>query len=144
MSTTNPFVLPVSETVVNVTSFPLTNMETCLKEAEHPETTPDRLDQLYRIYQFYRSPLTQAPYYQNYQKELLRRVAHNPNTPSPVLIALLKHFSIEVLTNPVLPLLCLENPAFFSTIPQEILLHLATCRTLPYLKPFLGEKETVY
>jgi hypothetical protein len=41
-----------------------------------------------------------------------KAIAQNPNTPTDILMKLFWHFPIEVLNNPVLDLLLLENPDF--------------------------------
>lgn len=51
--------------------------------------------------------------------EVRRAVAANPNTPTPVLLRLAVHFPEEVLRNPVLDLLLLENPNLLAEMRPE-------------------------
>lgn len=51
--------------------------------------------------------------------EVRRAVAANPNTPTPVLLRLAVHFPEEVLHNPVLDLLLLENPNLLAEMRPE-------------------------
>ena len=43
-----------------------------------------------------------------------RSVAANPNTPTAILLNVCREFPAEVMNNPVVPLLLLENPYIFS------------------------------
>ncbi|WP_036218313.1 hypothetical protein, partial [Calidithermus chliarophilus] len=51
--------------------------------------------------------------------EVRRAVAANPNTPTAVLLRLAVHFPEEVLHNPVLDLLLLENPNLLAEARPE-------------------------
>ena len=44
--------------------------------------------------------------------------AKNPNTPANELVSLSLHYPDEVLSNPILPLIALENPALWSQIVE--------------------------
>lgn len=58
-------------------------------------------------------------------------VAANPNTPTEVLLNLGGEFPGQVLNNPILPLLFLENPHLFTTIPLDSLLILLQQEKVP-------------
>ncbi|MCD8487257.1 MAG: hypothetical protein LRZ84_11145, partial [Desertifilum sp.] len=58
-------------------------------------------------------------------------VVANPNTPTEVLWRLGKLFPAQLLENPLLPLLFLENPNLIAQIPDETLLRLFELETVP-------------
>jgi hypothetical protein len=58
-------------------------------------------------------------------------VAANPNTPTEVLLLLCAEFPAQVLNNPILSLLFLENPNVFNTIPLDNLLILLQQEKVP-------------
>ena len=82
-----------------------------------------------------RSPLTPA--------ELLERLSHdsdksvrqalagNPNTPAEVLIRLGAQFPDQLLENPALDAMFIENPNLFSMVPEETLAAIAKRETCP-------------
>ncbi|HKD76360.1 MAG TPA: hypothetical protein VKB76_12735, partial [Ktedonobacterales bacterium] len=72
-------------------------------EARDPETSGERLTTLAEEPRF--APL----------------VAANPNTPADVLLRLVQRFPRQVVENPVLPLLLIENPQFFKQHERELL-----------------------
>ena len=78
------------------------------REAVDPTATPERLTEL-----------ADAP-----DPAVRRAVASNPNTPLPVLYALAVEFAAEVLANPVLPLLMLEDPNLLVRAPAATVLAL--------------------
>ncbi|GAX39076.1 hypothetical protein NIES4075_00270 [Tolypothrix sp. NIES-4075] len=49
---------------------------------------------------------------------ICQAVAQNSNTPTDVLLNLFAEFLLQVLNNPVLDLLLLENPNFFNELYQ--------------------------
>lgn len=55
---------------------------------------------------------------------ICRAVAHNPNTPVPVLLRLAQKFPLEFLSNPVLPLLNLSQPDFIKKLDGAVWLQL--------------------
>ena len=75
-----------------------------LLEARDPATAPQRLTELARE-----------------SVTLRRAVAGNPNTPTPWLLWLAKSYWRELLDNPVLPLLLLEDPGFPAKLPTPAL-----------------------
>jgi hypothetical protein len=58
-------------------------------------------------------------------------IAANPNTPTEVLLLLCAEFPAQVLNNPILSLLFLENPNVFNTIPLDSLLILLQQEKVP-------------
>ena len=54
-------------------------------------------------------------------KAVRKAITSNPNTPTEILLKLGKHFSKELLYNPVLELLLLEDLSFLEKIPQQTL-----------------------
>ena len=85
-------------------------------EAESADTSPQRLRDI-------AAGVTHEP--------TLRAIARNPNTPAEVLWQLASRFPREVLGNPVLPLLHLENFDVGSTIPAFAAQHLLCVDELP-------------
>ncbi len=69
-------------------------------EATNPETSPERLRWL-----------------ASWGRRVQRAVASNPNTPEYILLWLAGNYTQEVLNNPVLPLLMLENPGLPAEFP---------------------------
>ncbi|MBD2200272.1 MULTISPECIES: hypothetical protein [Calothrix] len=63
--------------------------------------------------------------------QVRQAVASNPNTPIDVLFQLAEEFPIEFIKNPILPLLHLENPAFYKTIPHEVILNILASEDAP-------------
>jgi hypothetical protein len=86
------------------------------REATHVQTAPERLRHI-----FASSP--GAP--------VLRALSKNPNTPSDVLWKLAAKFPREVLENPVLPLLHLENSDVGNAIPEAAALGFLCLDDLP-------------
>lgn len=60
-----------------------------------------------------------------------KALASNPNTPPQMLAKLLPRYPEQVLTNPVFPLLALENPLFLDTVERKTLVPLLQRRELP-------------
>lgn len=59
-------------------------------------------------------------------------IASNPNTPPKILVELLKTFPQQVVSNPIFPLLLLENPNFIKEeILRDILIVLLQQKELP-------------
>lgn len=90
--------------------------ESLLREASDAQTSPPRLAQL-----AYASP----------DRELSRLLAQNPNTPASILWMLAATHPREVLENPVLPLLHLENANLGHAIPESAALALLSSSNLP-------------
>lgn len=90
-------------------SFPPSNGSalTPFAEARDPHTPPDRLSALSRG-----------------GGEIAQAVAANPNTPTEVLLWLARDCWESLLSNPVLPLLLLENPGLPLRLPTAALLGL--------------------
>lgn len=57
-------------------------------------------------------------------QELLPLIARNPNAPPELLVQIIFQHPREVLENPALSILVLENPSFFETLPDTALLAL--------------------
>ncbi|HKD76887.1 MAG TPA: hypothetical protein VKB76_15385, partial [Ktedonobacterales bacterium] len=85
------------------------NNEALLREANDPETDPQRLDGL------------------KDDPNLAPLVAANPNTPVKTLLSLIRNHPCEFLTNPILPLLYLEDPTLFQNLPYQDALRLLSC-----------------
>lgn len=64
-------------------------------------------------------------------RETLRSVAANPNTPAKLLFTLAHRFPQEFFANPVVDLLPLENPDFIRGVPYFELLRLLQCPQIP-------------
>lgn len=64
-------------------------------------------------------------------EEICRAVAHNPNTPVPVLLLLAQKFPLEFLSNPILPLLNLSQPDFIKKLDGATWLHLLRSDRVP-------------
>ncbi|HEU5200395.1 MAG TPA: hypothetical protein VFU32_12215, partial [Ktedonobacterales bacterium] len=62
---------------------------------------------------------------------ICRAVAHNPNTPVPVLLQLAQKFPLEFLSNPVLPLLNLSQPDFIKKLQPAAWLQLLRYDRVP-------------
>jgi len=70
-------------------------------------------------------------------KDIGKILAQNPNTP-PVALALLAIFSEQFLLNPVIPLLLLENPGFWTTLSTEALEQLSRAKVYRKFSKLLG------
>ncbi len=77
---------------------------TPLEEATDPGTSPQRLSELAR-----------------WRGAVARAVAANPNAPPRILAWLAGRYLEDVLANPVLPLLLLEDPGFVLNLPEKAL-----------------------
>ncbi|MBD2312382.1 HEAT repeat domain-containing protein [Desertifilum sp. FACHB-1129] len=88
-----------------------------LQQASNPHTPPEQLRELAA-----------------YEDVAIRQlVVVNPNTPTEVLWELGKEFPAQLLENPLLPLLFLENPSLF--VPLDTLVNLFQLERVPcYLK----------
>lgn len=64
-------------------------------------------------------------------KAVCERVAANPNTPIDVLLKLGAKFPKQLLSNPILPLLLLENPNLVEEIPLNTLISLLKEEQVP-------------
>lgn len=64
-------------------------------------------------------------------KAVCERVAANPNTPTDVLLKLGAKFPKQLLSNPILPLLLLENPNLVENIPLNTLISLLKQEQVP-------------
>jgi hypothetical protein len=64
-------------------------------------------------------------------EEICRAVAHNPNTPVPVLLRLAQRFPLEFLSNPILPLLNLSQPDFIKKLDGSAWLQLLRFDRVP-------------
>lgn len=62
-------------------------------------------------------------------KTVCERVAANPNTPIDVLLKLGAKFPKQLLNNPILPLLLLENPNLVENIPDQSVRSLLAANT---------------
>jgi hypothetical protein len=60
-------------------------------------------------------------------------VASNPNTPVSVLLDLGQEFPSQLLKNPILPILFLEDPNFLLSIPDKTLLALLCAYEAPLM-----------
>jgi hypothetical protein len=69
--------------------------------------------------------------YSSQNPEILRLVARNPNTPIKLLLELLAKFPQEVLSNPVLSLLQLENPEFLVPVDYLTILKVLEIPNVP-------------
>jgi hypothetical protein len=69
--------------------------------------------------------------YGSQNSEILRLVARNPNTPIKLLLELLAKFPQEVLSNPVLSLLQLENPEFLVPVDYLTILKVLEIPNVP-------------
>ena len=127
---------PEQEAVAENTSFDrleeLANTSTALARevATNPNASPELLQELAK----------------HRDKKIRQNVAANPNTPTQVLIKLGETFPEKVLENPVFPLLLLENPNFLEEMPQETLLELLKCPTVPesFLEWAISQKNHPY
>lgn len=72
--------------------------KTYLSEALNENTAPERLGELVE---------------KDASRAIHEAIAQNPNTPTYLLLKLFKNFPLEVINNPVIPLLLLENPNFY-------------------------------
>jgi hypothetical protein len=80
--------------------------------ANNPSAPPELLQELTNgIYG------SDATTYEN-NRDIYKAVAQNPNTPPNLLLALYADFPLQVLNNPVLDLLVLENPNFLDRLCQ--------------------------
>jgi hypothetical protein len=62
---------------------------------------------------------------------ICQNIASNPNTPKDILFELAKEFPEEFLSNPILPLLWLENPDFAKDMPWYTISALLDCEKTP-------------
>ncbi|MDK3155129.1 hypothetical protein QPK87_00810 [Kamptonema cortianum] len=86
-----------------------------LQQASNPNTPPEQLRELATC-----------------EDVAIRQlVVANPNTPTEVLWRLGKLFPAQLLENPLLPLLFLENPNLIVQIPDETLVRLFELETVP-------------
>ncbi len=90
--------------------------EALQREAAHEQTAPERLRKIH----------DSAP-----SVPVLRAVAQNPNTPTGILWQLAPKFPREVIDNPVLPLLHLENSDIGNTISEAAALGFLCLDNLP-------------
>lgn len=77
--------------------------------ANNPSAPPELLQEL--------STNSDATTYENYQA-ICKAIAQNLNTPPDLLRTLFAEFPLQVLNNPVIDLLLLENPNFLNTLYQ--------------------------
>jgi ABC-type xylose transport system substrate-binding protein len=96
--------------------------------ATNPNASPELLEELAK----------------NRDKKIRQNLAANPNTPTQVLIKLGATFPFELLENPVFSLLLLENPNFLEEMPQETLLELLRCPSVPesFLEWAISQKNS--
>ncbi|MDI9635845.1 hypothetical protein QM565_08615 [Geitlerinema splendidum] len=86
-----------------------------LQQASNPNTPPEQLRELATC-----------------EDVAIRQlIVANPNTPTEVLWELGKEFPEQLLENPVLPLLCLENLNLVNVIPIDTLICLFELETVP-------------
>jgi hypothetical protein len=64
-------------------------------------------------------------------KAVCERITANPNTPTDILFKLGAKFPKQLLENPILPLLLLENPNFIEEIPLNTLIRLIKEEEVP-------------
>jgi hypothetical protein len=76
-------------------------------ELDNPQITTERLSFLYTEYQHEKHAEDGE------EVIVLPKIARHPNTPPSILEDLLGYFPDDVLSNPALPLLIIENPFFF-------------------------------
>lgn len=98
-----------------LSEFPLDSNEQARLVANNPSTPPEELRTLANS----GDAITRS------------HVAANPNTPTEVLLTLCGEFPAQVLNNPILSLLFLENPNLFNTIPLDSLLILLQQDNVP-------------
>jgi hypothetical protein len=98
------------------TSVPLETDSVLLRDAEDPLTLGERLRDIAA-----HTDCTPA---------LRAKIAQHPNCPPDLLQQYFPSFSWQVISNPALPLLLLENPQFFRTLPPAS------------VKPILEEADT--
>lgn len=103
------------------------------------DTKPGRLDELARLPRLMpivaANPATPAETLEKLAKSnseaICRAVAHNPNTPLPVLLRLAQMYPLEFLSNPVLPLLNLSQPDFIKRLDGAAWLQLLRYDRVP-------------
>jgi hypothetical protein len=100
-------------------------MNQVLLKANDPATTPERLRRLAS----------------HRDARVRMAVARNPNTPIEALFRLAVRYADDVLSNPVLELLALENPNWFSEAPGEAQDALLSSRKCPPALLEWGEDE---
>ena len=66
------------------------------------------------------SPETLAELAKNEYYQTRKYVASNPNTPLNILESLAREFPAEIMTNPILELLILDNPSQLLTLKREV------------------------
>jgi hypothetical protein len=93
----------------------MSRIEAERQEAKDPTTTPARLRELFHSGAF---------------SSIHVHLAKNPNIPADLLLKLGEDFPEQMMRNPAFELFSLENPAFFSTIPEKTLQNLSW-RELP-------------
>ena len=76
-------------------------------------------------------------------KDIGKILAQNPSTP-PVALARLAIFSEQFLLNPVIPLLLLENPGFWTTLSTEALEQLSRAKIYRKFSKLLGVPTLSY
>ncbi|MBE9115127.1 hypothetical protein IQ249_04360 [Lusitaniella coriacea LEGE 07157] len=120
------------------------------QEASNEQTPPQRLAQLASIsIEFARlvaqnptAPVDLLAKLSKSDDKLTRQsVTANPNTRIEILLRLGREFPKEFLENPVFLLICLENPNFVQTIPEDTLSRLLRCQDAPL---FLLERAASY
>ena len=94
---------------------PSIHLAKLIKEASSPETTSARLTQLA----------------QEKHAEITKAIASNPNTPPEILWQLGQDYPSELLNNPVLALLPLENLNFIQDIPEHTIVALLREKECP-------------
>jgi hypothetical protein len=98
-----------------------------LAEASAPHTSPDRLEQIRQeVSRLYR-PNTPA----RQVKRLFGALLANPNSPPETLSHLAYADPEAILTNPALPLLPLEDPAFIARLHDEVLTQMLRFPNVP-------------
>jgi hypothetical protein len=112
-----------------------------LQEAANPGTSSERLRQLYNQHPIINVGLSKNPatppdilklLSSNSSVLVREQVTENPNTPLKVLFHLGSQFPKQLLKNPALPLILLENPNAFAEIPTQALLKLLEQPEAPY------------
>jgi hypothetical protein len=102
--------------------------------AQRSTTPPDQLQELAK----------------SAQQDVRQGVVSNPNTPAAVLLKLGEEFPAQLLSNPILPFLLLENPRLVEDIPPSTLQNLLKQNNVPasFLEyavdsPYLGIRLAV-